>query len=702
MMNMFLLILFSSTLAHAELKVEPVICDDSCQSQLLRLDVDNNALQKMLTSKDVSSTLMPSLKNLMSTGTFSKQFESEYPMQPMGFPFNKEQCQKDKNAGISAYKSVDCEDGMLCSNPKVSEEVRSDLCFSLPCSMIKGSVGMSQCPPGGSAKPITISYPTPVKIQKIDMTPLNINVQGKNLKGCFKINDLETTLGIEIGFDQNTGIKYDNISMDNLSVKLDSAREICMSATIDLLAEHPISDVKIESQGGNFVSDAMINEASKKAGLRGLTGYSPAALEVFKLSVMPQLARHFRPTIEKAIASALSWTFERQLVTIMRKDGPQGIASIAVPSDSLISEMGVANMAVNKYVDLLQCAINKKVGLVIQPETPCLNEAFRFKKGSNLSVKDIPDPIKATELLKAELGRYDQLTSELTRLRLLEMENAFRGFGQEDYFKKNILPIADRISVDQKDSPLSQGINILTQLSDGGQHTKLGVSVPKICNQEKKSPHEGHSIANCPVQAYVDFDELNRLMKVMYDSGRLCHKGRGDYTPERGRDGKQVYASDGSPRGQGCLFVIEDDPNGMRCYLNGPPKISYDSGKQGYKIEIKTKDCYRGPVIAGQGKVGGDINFDVSFIPGFCGQDFCLDKGEANWNVTKGTERFALRETSFLNSMVKKTVDNKIRDVLKDSIRLPMNQGPLGALPMEPDGRIDKGEGYFGACLKYK
>ncbi len=702
MIKMILLLLFTISVAHAGLKADALICDDNCQSQLLRLDVDNGALQNMLTSKDVSSSLMPSLKNLMSTGTFAKQFESDYPMDPMGFPFNKEQCLKDKKSGLAAYKSVDCEDGMLCSNSTVPEQVRSDLCFSLPCSMIKGSVGMSQCPPGGSAKPTTISYPVPIKIQKIDLTPLNVNVQGKNLKGCFKLNDLQTTLGIEIGFDQTTGIKYDNIGMDNLNVKLDSPREICMSATIDMLAEHPISNVKIEPQGKDFVSDEMINDASKLANLRGLSGYSPAALEVFKLSVMPQLARHFRPTIEKAVAASLAWSFERQLVTIMGTDGPRGIASIAVPSDSLISEMGVGNVAVNKYVDLLQCAINKKEGLIIQPNNPCLNEPFRFKNGNNLNVKDIPDPIKATELLKTELGKYDQITSELMRQRLLGMEDSFRGFNQEDYFKKNVLPIADKITVDQKDSPLSQGIHLLTQLSDGGQHTKLGISVPKICNQSKKSPHEGHSIANCPVQAYVDFDELNGLLKVMYDSGRLCHKGKGDYTPDRGRDGKQLYKNDGSPQGQGCLFMIEDDPNGMRCFLNGPPKISYDSGKKGYKIEIKTKDCYRGPVIAGQGKVGGDINFDVSFVPGFCGQDFCLDKGEANWNVTKGTERFALRESSFLNSIVKKTIDTKIRDVLKDSIRLPMNQGPLGALPMEPDGRVDKGEGYFGACLKYK
>lgn len=140
----------------------------------------------------------------------------------------------------------------------------------------------------------------------------------------------------------------------------------------------------------------------------------------------------------------------------------------------------------------------------------------------------------------------------------------------------------------------------------------------------------------------------------------------------------------------------------MRCYLNGAPKIVFDGSRNGYKVLLNTKDCFRGSVALGQGKIGGDINFEIAFTPTICGGgDFCLSKPDAQWNVVPNSARFALRESSFLNGMVKKTIDGKLNQMIGETIRIPLmgGTGMMANLPVIPEGRVDTGDGFFGACL---
>jgi len=122
-------------------------------------------------------------------------------------------------------------------------------------------------------------------------------------------------------------------------------------------------------------------------------------------------------------------------------------------------------------------------------------------------------------------------------------------------------------------------------------------------------------------------------------------------------------------------------------------------------MSMKTKECFRGAVILGQGKVAGDINFDIGYTPSICEQgDFCLKDGQAQWSVVPGTARFALKDSSWFNGIVKKTVDKKLNELIGQTIRIPLSsgEGPMSKIPLEAEGRIDKGPGYFGACLKAK
>jgi hypothetical protein len=75
---------------------------------------------------------------------------------------------------------------------------------------------------------------------------------------------------------------------------------------------------------------------------------------------------------------------------------------------------------------------------------------------------------------------------------------------------------------------------------------------------------------------------------------------------------------------------------------------------------------------------------------------------EINWKVAPGTERFAFRPSSQLNSTVNDTINGLIKKTLSESIRIPLSNeaGAMANFPLESEGRVDAGPGYFGACLK--
>lgn len=682
--------------------------DCNCQTQIMRLEIQGSTINDVLTSNgQLENIALPSLKSYMDSDAFKKKFLGEYPMEPMGFPVNKIVCNEEKSQGDSKFENIDCENPMLCADPTVSLEVKTEICVALPCSMIMGSQKMDQCLPQGLARPTMLHFTEPVKLNKISMTPTSVSAENNVIRACFNMTELDTTLGVGVEFGEDPDVNYDRMGINNLNIKLDGPREVCMSGKLNLGSAEPLTDVKIERGDENFVSNAMINRAISGSTISGVTGYSPATLNVLKLTAAPALARHFRPTVEDAVQLTMAKTFQDTISQMVSQVGrnKQTSNSVSTPSNSIVSEMGVANIAVKKYVDLMDCALSKAEGTSFPSDHKCRTTIFAAVKSKPLKEKHIPSPERAAQILAEQMARYDQVTSENVRTQILSFKDRMNSPAFNQVFESKLKPLANRIANNQLQSHLINGVQLISKIGDENSMTGLGVSIPDICDVLNPSTHMGRSIPNCPIQAYIDLNEMNNLLASMYDSGRLCHRGKGDYVPELDSRGQQIYNKDDSPRGSGCFFAIEEDKDGMRCFLNGAPQIRFDSASNGYKISLKTKDCFRGGVFLGQGKIGGDINFDIGFTPAICGEgDFCLENGQAEWNVTPGTARFAMRESSWFNGIVRKTIDKQLNAIVAETIRLPLssNSGPMSMVPLEAEGRIDQGPGFFGACLKVK
>ncbi len=692
-----LLLLFVITNTNAQI-------DCNCRSQLMRMEVEGEALKTASSSSPkLHDALVPSLTALFNSDGFKAKVLTDYSMESVGFPPNIIICKKEKAQGDPKFKAINCEDPRICASPDTSMEVKTEICTTLPCSLIMGSQGMEKCGPKSLARPSMIHFPKPVGIKKLDMKPLSVSAADGVLKACFDILALEISVGVDVEFSKEENLEYERMGMDNINIKLDGKREVCMNAKLNLTSAEPLSEILIERKNGNFVSDGMINEALAGSNIRGLSGYSPATQSILKLTAIPPLARYFRPTMEDAVQASLAKTFQLQVSTMITELDKKEPTQISVPTNSFLSEMGVGNMAVKKYVDLMDCSILKQEKKTIPVEHKCLNQLYPFKK-KTLLLKDIPRPADAAKMIEDQMVRYDQVTSEDIRKRVASFEERMTALNLGSIFESKLQPINKKIADKQLESGLFNNVLLMTNLGNGST-AGFRISIPELCDIDNPSPHERKSIPNCPIQTYVDLNEINSLMTEMYKSGRLCHSGKGDFIPETNNKNEIIRNGDGSPRGNGCSFSIEESQGGMRCFLNGAPQLKFDQTSGGYKVDFKTKECFRGAVALGQGKIAGDINFEIGFTPNICDDSaFCLENGNAHWNVVPGTARYALKESSFFSGIVKSTIDKKLTELISETIKIPLSSGsgPMAMIPLEAEGRIDKGPGYFGVCLKVK
>ena len=179
----------------------------------------------------------------------------------------------------------------------------------------------------------------------------------------------------------------------------------------------------------------------------------------------------------------------------------------------------------------------------------------------------------------------------------------------------------------------------------------------------------------------------------------MCMKGRGRFSPAM-TNGAPVYDSEGAPVAQdGCYL----EAAGMGCYIKAPPQIKFDQATKKYKTSVNLENCFRGPVVFGQGRFGGDFNIDLAYKPTACNNgDFCVKDAEAKWSVVPGSERYALRPTSYLHDIVTDKISEAINGAIGNSLRIPLSQGvgPLANFPLESEGRVDAGPGYFGVCMQ--
>ncbi len=682
--------------------------ESQCRSQLVRVEISNSILSNS------GESLLPALRSFSESSTLSSLIERSYPLQPLSFPQSLESCEREKRSN-PLFANINCREPGLCGKSDLNAEVRERMCFKLPCPLFEGTLHVGKCDSALNIYPNQISFPAPVKINKIRLTPTKVEFSGNRASLCFTISELDLSLGVRLGLDtRETRLPDNGINIGNVNPVLDGPREVCMTANVNVGAATPVTNLVVSPQGGTpFISDDMIRTAARNLNITGLSGYPADQLERIKGEIVPVIVQPLRDTVEEAVKTSLGSVFEQEINRLAGQTG--GSNSHLVSSQNLSSELGIGNLQIRNQLAITECAALKGALQPIPQNHACVGLPFF---NSTITPENFRSPL-INELMELKrLADTMQLTSESVKQRLIALKDLTRRqhdeFARpddpphfvrarrqalEDNIREFIDPIVDRISRNQLESQVFNFIEIQNQLQ-GGASRNVGVSVPDICSDTRPSPHARREMRNCPVQAYIDLNEMNQVLDRLWRAGRLCQQGRGPYVPTL-ENGQQKYETEGKPVGSGCYMEV----SGMGCYLNNAPQINYDARTRKYKTSINLKACYRGPVIFGQGRVGGDFNIDFSFTPKACnGGDFCMDNPSVNWKVVPGSERFALRPNSMFNSIVNETIQSSINNALSDTIRLPMASGvgPLANIPLEAEGRIDQGPGFFGACLKLR
>lgn len=687
-------------------------CVDSrqCRSQLLRVEISNSILNNNARS------LLPTLQNFAASNTLPSLLEKSFSLQPLGFPQNEESCRHEKSVGNPLFADIDCSTPGLCGRSDIAPEARSAMCFNLPCPVFEGTLNAGKCDSQTNIFPNQISFPTPVNVNRIRMTPTSVQFENGRAQLCFRVTELALDMSVRLGLDtRGTRLPDNGFSVSHISPTLDGPRDICIAANVNLGSPSPVSHITITTPDNTpFISDNMIRAASQQLQISGLSGYPADQLQRVQGEIVPVIFQPIRATVENAVKTSLSSVFEREINNLAGQ--MSGTGSHLVNSQDLASEFGLANLAVRDQVAITECALLRGAGRPIPPTHPCVGLS---SYGTPITPENFHGPA-INELMTLQYVAGDlPITSENLKQRLLAMRelilnqrNEFarpddpphfaQGWreAREDEVREYIDPLVDRISRNQLNSQIFNFVEIQNQLQSGSASRNVGVSVPEICSDRNPSPHARREIPNCPVQAYIDLNEMNQVLDRMWNAGRLCQRGRGPFVPTM-QNGSPQYDEEGKPIGSGCYFEVE----GLGCYLNNAPHITYDQRTRKYKTHVNLRGCYRGPAFLGLGRIGGDFNIDFSFTPKACnGGDFCMDHPDASWSVVPGSERFAMRPDSMLHGIVTDKINDAMNGAIGNTIRIPMASGvgPLANVPLEAEGRVDTGPGFFGACLRLR
>ena len=690
-------------------------CEANCGSQLLRVEVASNAL-----NKDNIGSLKPALQNLADSPTLQSLIARQYPLQPIGFPQTVETCLREKNEGDPDYKDIDCNQAGLCSDTKLKPEVRERICFKLPCPILEGTLNPGKCQDQKDIYPVGISFPEPLDIKKIQLAPTKVEMKNGVANLCFNINQLELSMSTSLALDTaKTNLPDKSLDITNINPVLKQPKEICITANVDITNPNPVSNLKLIPQGNTpLITDDVIREAAKSLKIKGLSGYPEDALASIQSEVVPVLFQPVRDSIETALATSLGKVFEDQIKLIISPFTSGESASKMIDSRSFMNELGLSNIAARDQMAKVECAALKGAGRPIPEKHACVGlDGFmgekitpdNFKssvvmelgslsyliKGKNVTSENIKQRLLATKELMLQEKLPEFFTKDKTPEEIAETEEWYRKT-VVDKVKRDVDPLIDEIAKNQLEGELYKFISVTNQINQG-QSTQIGLSLPEICS-EKPSPHSGKKMKNCPIQVYADLVEFNKVIEKMFDTGRMCMGGKGQYVPEKDEAGKQAYDKKGRPLSKGgCEIEVA----GMTCYIKQPPQIKFDTKTKKYKVDLKMKECFYPGVLLGLGKFGADFNIDFSFSPKACHNgDFCMDKPDAKWSVVPGTERFGMKESSFFHNIITSKIDGAIKTAMSNQLRLPLASGVNSPVPLQAQGQVDSGPGYFGACLE--
>ncbi|MFP5387225.1 MAG: hypothetical protein ACLGHN_14200 [Bacteriovoracia bacterium] len=687
-------------------------CGEQCPSPLLRVEVAADLL-----NNGKAEGLLPSLKKMAESPTLESVLQKGFPLKTIGFPHNKETCEREKAEGDPDFRDIDCESASLCSDTGLKPSVRDKLCFKLPCAILEGNLNVGKCKDVTEVFPTEIEFPEPVNIQKMKLTPTKVEFENGVANLCFTINELDIRMSTSLKLDvSKTDLTDRGIEISNINPVLDAPKDICIKANIDIASGNPVSNIRIiKDENTPFISDEMIRQASGRLEIKGLSGYSRSDLRTIQSDVVPVLFHPIRNSVEKAVHNSLEKIFEEKISGSIRH---LISGTTFIDSKNFMNELGITNIQVKNQLAILECAQLKAAGRSIPPKHPCRGQMSWGKPidddfdsspgmersilegmiiGKNVTSEDVKRRLLALKEPMSQIGLPEIFKKDRTPEQQASTLEWYRKSHEKD-FEREILPMVESIEKAQLESQLYNMVGIESKINEG-LSTSVGLVIPEICSPEP-SPFAGRRIKNCPVQVYADLIQFNKVLSKMWDTGRLCMKGKGSFKPQRDEKGTQKYTEEGKPLVEsGC----ELNMGGMSCYVKTPPQLKYDYKTRKYNVGLDLTNCYRGPVIFGLAKFGADFKIDFAFEPKACANgDFCMDKPEAKWSIVPGTERFSLKKESFFDEMIKEKIDQAVTGAVKDTIRIPMTSGagPLGNIPLQAEGRVDSGPGYFGVCLE--
>lgn len=695
--------------------------DSKCRSQLLRVEVAANAL-----GPGNVQQLMPALQSLSQSAFLQNALTKGFDLQPLSFPHSIETCVREKAEGDPNFQSIDCASKTLCSQANLSPVVREQICFKLPCPILEGTLNVGACASVEDIYPTTISFPGQLEIQKIKLTPTSVNVEGERARLCFRVDELQLSMSARLSLDTtNTQLPDNSIQIDNINPRLDQPHEACISARVNLTSTNPISDIKIENPAGPFISDQMVREASQGLRVTGLSGYPAESLQAIQTEVVPVLFQPLRASIEDGIQKSLGETFQTELLKLIRPvTAATNGQSLYVNSQGFMSELGIANLDVQNQMARVECAALKGAGRPIPrshaciglPEfgdetitpdfdSPVINELLNLQwkmKGKNITSESLKQRLIALkEVLRQQVDEFPAQPNDSPSVVAMHLEGHQAMI--QSYISEIVDPLIGQISTSQLEGQLYNFIEIQNQLQRG-QSTNVGMSLPEICSETNPSPHAGREIPNCPVQAYVDLNEFNKVLERMWEGGGICQSGRGKFVPRLNSAGQPMETTEGKPLGSGCYMEM----SGMGCYLKSAPQIRFDSATRKYKIPLQLEKCFYPGVPflfmnTGIGRFGADFNIDFAFQPKACHNgDFCMESPDVNWSVVPGSGSQGLGDDSWLQSLITGEIGKALNSTLGNTIRIPLasGAGALTNVPLQAEGRVDSGPGFFGACLE--
>lgn len=684
--------------------------ESQCKSQLIRLEVSNDIFQSNMNS------ILPLLQKFAERPELPKLLEKSYDIPSIPFPQNTQACLDQKSSANPEFRNINCLEETICSRTDLPPSVKERMCFYLPCPLLEGPLQVGKCQDEKSLYPSTISFPAPVVLKKIKLVPTKSEFDKKNFRLCFRIEELELSASVSLGLDiSRTKLRDRDLTVSNLLPKLDGVRNACLSGEINLKSRTPLSKLAIETESGKpFISDVMLYQVAATAVVKGLSGYPEDQIDQVKTEVLPVLFAAFRHIVEDAVKASLSEVISEVLNELI-SDEKNSLAK-DINTQNLMNEISLGSMAFLEHLYQAECSALFEARKPIPPDHECRKlEKFRedstlgpfmgtywglkdiLREGTRLNVTSEKIRQRLVDL-KAPLLERVNASQEFLRLRghKIEDDGSYRKYAEKDY-ETYVTPVIEKISQNQTAVNVAESMQI-KDLHQGQQGREIGISIPDTCDKKLPSAHAKRSMANCPVQAYVDLKEVNSLFESMWREGMLCQEGKGPFIPGSPRyDSKNK----GRPNGTGCSFEV----NAMKCFINRAPKISWDSKAKKYAVNLQLKECFY-PGVAGLGdifKFGGDLSINMSFLPKVCGGDLCIRKPIISVRQVAKTGRFSLDQSDGIpNKDILETLRNGIQKGVSDSLRIPLTSSvqSIASIPLKADGKTDVGKDFFGVCLR--